>query len=139
MYKFPLIDYDLIMKNKSKTFCILFFVSGIFSLNALAAPCDEDKGSASTQEEVPDNYIEFESVLDGRCQILSARGKLRVVKNTHPNKAIKYRFTRLFAGKRQAGLAMGTIEADGKPVKLGCTKVDGKDQTWEIKVVSFVE
>ncbi|MFK8067208.1 MAG: hypothetical protein AB8D52_03090 [Gammaproteobacteria bacterium] len=137
--QFPLIDYDLAMKNKSNTFYVFFLVAGLFSLNAFSAPCDEKKESMSTQNEAPDEFIEFESVNDGRCQNLSTRGKLRVVKNNHPDKAIKYRFNRLFAGKRQAGMAMGTIEADGKPVKLGCTKVDGKDQTWEIKVVSFVE
>lgn len=121
-------------------YLFLGILFGIISFSAFAVPCDANSESDLTStEKLPEDYIEFESVLDGKCQNLSIRGKLRVVKNHHPDKTIKYRFYRIFAGKRQAGMAMGRIEPGEGPVKLGCTKVDGHDQTWEIKVVTFVE
>lgn len=109
-----------------------------FSTAVSAEPCDETSQVTSTSED-PANYLEFSSVLDGKCQILSEGGKLRVVKNIHPDKNIRYRFVRMFSGKPQAGLVIGTIEHGNKPVKLGCTRVDGRDQSWEVKIARFIE
>jgi len=121
----------------------LFLFTIFLPLTAISAPCDEMAATATasvdTSEQTPEDFLEFESVLDGKCQILSKGGKLRTVINNHPDKAIKYRFNRMFAGKRQASMAAGTIKPGKKPVKLGCTEVDGYEQTWEIKVVKFVE
>jgi len=118
----------------------LFLLTIFLPLTAISAPCDEmAAASVDTTEQSPEDFLEFKSELDGKCQILSSGGKLRTVKNNHPDKAIKYRFNRMFAGKRQASMAVGTIEPGEKPVKLGCTEVDGYEQTWEIKVVKFVE
>ncbi len=121
----------------------LFLFTISLPLAAIGAPCDEMTAVASTSidtaEQSAEGFLEFESVPDGRCQILSKGGKLRTVINNHPDKAIKYRFTRMFAGKRQASMAAGIVEPGDKPVKLGCTEVDGYEQTWEIKVVKFIE
>jgi len=116
-------------------------IVGLLAFTGLkAAPCDKTPTEPTkTQEKSPGDYLEFYSVLDGKCQILSNCGKLRLVKNNHPDKAIKYRFNRIFAGKRQASMTIGVLEPGGKPVKLGCTKVDGREQTWEISVAKFVE
>ena len=143
LYINHLIDYDQLMKNKSKFINTIFLLIGFLPLAVFSAPCDEMAAASATgnntKEQPPEDYIEFESVLDGRCQILSKGGKLRTVINNHPDKTIKYRFTRMFAGKRQASMAAGTIKPGEKPVKLGCTEVDGHEQTWEIKAVTFVE
>lgn len=140
LYINHLIDYYPPMKNKSKFINTIFLLISFLPLAVFSAPCDEMATSGSnTQEQAPENFIEFYSVPDGKCQILSRHGKLRLVKNNHPDKNIKYRFNRMFAGKRQASVAAGIIEPGEKPVKLGCTEVDGHEQTWEIKVVKFVE
>lgn len=83
-------------------------------------------------------YLEFESKADGRCQILSDGGKLRVMRNVHAERAIAYRLTRIFVGVRQ-GLAQGIAPAGGEAVKLGCTRVDGRDQEWSIERAVFTE
>ena len=85
----------------------------------------------------PAAYLEFESHLDGRCQILSAGGKLRVLRNTHAARPIAFRLIRTFAGVRQTGRAMGVAGPDGEPVKLGCTRVDGRLQDWRVERAEF--
>ena len=128
------------MKNKPKLFCLIFLFIALLPPAVVSTPCEQMAATAiDTEEQAPEEYLEFSSELDGKCQNLSSGGKLRIVKNNHPDKKIKYRFNRMFAGKRQAGMAVGVIEPGEKPVKLGCTKVDGHEQTWEIKVVKFVE
>ena len=84
-------------------------------------------------------YLAFETVLDGRCQILSAGGKLRLVSNTHPDRAIRYRLVRVFAGKPQAGRVTGTLGPGEGPIKLGCTLVDGREQNWAIVTAAFTD
>ncbi len=81
-------------------------------------------------------YLELESVLDGRCQILSEGGKLRVLHNRHGSSTIAYRLLRTFAGKQQ-GLSVGEIAANAEPAKLGCTRVDGRPQDWLVERASF--
>lgn len=78
-------------------------------------------------------YLEFEEVGDGKCHILSEGGKLLVMHNRHPDKAINYRLIRFFADVRQWGRATGTASPTDGPVKLGCTQVDGRQQRWEIE------
>ncbi len=136
LYINHLIDYYPPMKSKPKLLSLIFI--GFFPLAAFSTPCDQ-LASTDETEKAPEEYLEFSSELDGKCQILSKGGKLRIVKNNHPDKTIKYRFNRMFAGKRQASMAAGIIEPGDNPVKLGCTEVDGHEQTWEIKVVKFVE
>ncbi len=83
-------------------------------------------------------YLEFESKADGRCQILSDGGKLRVMRNAHAERAIAYRLTRIFVGVRQ-GLSTGVAPPGGEEVKLGCTRVDDRAQEWSIERASFTE
>lgn len=84
------------------------------------------------------SYLTFESVSDGRCQILSEGGKLRIMHNRHPRSAIRFRLMRVFAGKPQ-GLSTGTAETGEQPTKLGCTRVDGREQDWIIERASYLE
>lgn len=95
-----------------------------------AAACT---GSADEQAAA---HLEFESVLDGRCQILSDGGKLRVMRNNHADRPIRYRLTRVFVGKAQ-GLSVGVAPPAGETVKLGCTKVDGRLQEWVVERAEF--
>ena len=71
----------------------------------------------------------FESVNDGRCQILSDGGKLRILRNTHDERDIDYRLTRMFAGHHlksfvNDGNSIGTIEWTriGRSIKNVITK-----------------
>ncbi|MGB1879384.1 MAG: hypothetical protein ACPHTD_01585, partial [Gammaproteobacteria bacterium] len=54
--------------------------------------------NVAAEAENAEDYLEFESVPDGRCQILSMGGKLRVLHNRHPELAIRFRLVRMFAG-----------------------------------------
>ncbi len=82
------------------------------------------------------SYLLVETVPDGRCHNLSEGGKLVVLRNTHPTKSIRYRLLRLFIGRPQ-GLMDGSITTADGPQKLGCDKVGGRAQTWQIKRASF--
>ena len=82
-------------------------------------------------------HLVFESVGDGRCQNLSDGGKLRVLRNLHPERAISFRLVRLFAGEHPQGLTTGLAPAGGEPVPLGCTLVDGRTQDWRVDKARF--
>jgi hypothetical protein len=111
----------------------------ILSLSFLAfatiVPASSDV-PASTESAAP--FLEFESVIDGKCHNLSEGGKLRVMHNRHPSQAIKYRLIRVFAGKPQAGRAMGVIGPE-QSRKIGCTLLDNREQTWVVDRADFTE
>lgn len=92
--------------------------------------------NASSGSDDAARFVEFESVPDGRCQILSDGGKLRILRNTHDARAINYRVVRIFAGNHRQGLADGIAPA-GETVKLGCTRVDGREQNWTLHRARF--
>ncbi|MCC7411288.1 MAG: hypothetical protein IT495_06620 [Gammaproteobacteria bacterium] len=94
---------------------------------ALPAATPQAAGPATAAQ-----YLELSSVADGKCQIMSAGGKLRLMRNTHPNRALAYRLVRMFADKPQAGLVVGRLEPGEPPIKLGCTRIDGREQRWDI-------
>lgn len=104
-------------------------LAGCLAAWAQAAPANATDDS--------DQYLAFESVGDGRCQILSDGGKLRILRNLHPERAIRYRLLRLFAGGHPQGLTAGTAPAGGEPVPLGCTLVDGRVQDWQLVKAHF--
>lgn len=97
----------------------------------LAATASEAPGPAAA-------HLEFESVLDGRCQILSDGGKLRVMRNTHATRTIRYRLTRVFVDTAQ-GLSVGEAPAAGEDIRLGCTRVDGRPQDWTVERAEFTD
>lgn len=90
------------------------------------------------QEKTAADYLEFASELDNECQKRSPSGRLRLVRNLHPEKTIKYRFVRIFTNVRQPGFTRGTLEPNDEPTQLGCTKISGRDQTWEIVKAEFI-
>jgi hypothetical protein len=99
----------------------------------LAAPV-----SGASQDEAR-NYLELRSDPDGRCQILSQGGKLRVLSNRHPGRAIKYRLIRVFGPAKPQGYVVGIAPSDGSVVKLGCTLVDGRAQDWRLERAQFID
>jgi hypothetical protein len=125
----PVPSYTAVMQFIS-TSSALFFgaVMALLISWPQAAVADESAGAAS--------YLVFESVADGRCQILSNGGKLRVLRNQHAQTAIDFRLMRVFAGKPQ-GLSTGIAEPGATPFKLGCTRVDGRAQDWVIERARF--
>lgn len=107
-------------------------------LVALFALCGTATSAADGTAVVPaGDYLELESVVDGRCQILSEGGKLRVLRNTHPERAVAYRLLRVFAGDHPQGLVTGVAPPGSAVVKLGCTKVDGRVQDWQVQRADF--
>ena len=92
---------------------------------------------ASTDEPTPPQLLEFQSEPDGRCQILSEGGKLRVLYNRHASRAIDYRLIRVFGDGHRQGRVVGTAPAGGERVPLGCTRVDGHPQDWQLERANF--
>lgn len=82
-------------------------------------------------------FLEFQSEPDGRCQVLSAGGKLRVLYNRHESRAIDYRLIRVFGNGHRQGRVVGTAPAGREPVPLGCTRVDGRPQDWQLERATF--
>ena len=82
--------------------------------------------------------LQFERRDDGKCHILSEGGKLMVMHNKHADKTISFRLIRYFAGVRQQGRVTGTTTPGEGEIKLGCTLVDGREQTWKIERAKFV-
>lgn len=102
---------------------------------ALAGPADAGEHGPSGEAA---SHLEFESVADGRCQILSAGGKLRLVHNRHAERGIDFRLLRMFAGNHPQGLVVGQLPAGAEPMKLGCTRVDGRPQDWVIQRARYM-
>lgn len=101
-------------------------------LAGVALPCPAE----TRDESDPLAWLRFETVLDGRCHNLSEGGKLVVLHNDHPARTIRYRLQRVHVGRPQ-GLVDGSI-ASGEPAqKLGCDKVGGRAQGWQIKRAQF--
>ncbi len=90
----------------------------------------EDSGAAVS-------FLSFENRIDGRCHNLSEGGKLTVMHNNHPKKAIQFRLIRYHVDVPQWGRATGTAVPGESPVKLGCTLVGGREQRWVIERAQF--
>lgn len=93
--------------------------------------------AAGADQDSAANFIEFESVADGRCQVLSEGGKLRLLHNRHGERAVAYRLIRVFGQGHRQGQVVGTAPAGGEPVPLGCTRVDGRPQDWALERATF--
>ncbi len=89
-------------------------------------------------EETAAAALRIVSVPDGRCHILSEGGELTVLHNDNPSRTIRYRLVRLFVDRPQ-GLMDGEIPPGPEPVKLGCSKVGGRAQTWQVKRADFAQ
>jgi len=101
---------------------------------------DESPDPAAVSVDGPEDasaYLEFENKLDGKCYILSSGGKLTLMHNRHPERAIRYRLMRVFAGRPQGSFAVGTLAAGAEPIKLGCSEVDGRPQEWTVVRAEF--
>lgn len=85
------------------------------------------------------NFVRFELIPDGRCQILSAGGKLRVLYNLHHSQAIEYRLIRTFAGSHPQGRVVGVAPAESAAIKLGCSEVGGRPQDWVLERAKFTD
>lgn len=100
-------------------------------------------GAAASSVQAADStaadHLVFSTQFDARCHNLSEGGKMTMMANTHPDKAIRYRLIRMFMEAPQAGRAIGVIEPGTEPTKLGCDKVDKRPQTWRVERAEFVE
>lgn len=96
------------------------------------------KGSADEPARPAASFLAFETVPDGKCQILSEGGKLTLLRNTHPSSTIRYRLLRLFVARPQ-GMMDGEIKSAEGVQKLGCDKVGGRAQTWQVERARFAQ
>jgi hypothetical protein len=103
------------------------FLSGLV-LCAAPVLAEGTAGSLLALEEVP----------DGRCQILSEGGKLVLLRNLDPARTVRFRLVRRFTDVPQGRLD-GALAAGDAPLKLGCSRVDGRVQSWSVERASFAE
>ncbi len=123
------------LRKESMFKTITFLLAGLTFMGGYTAQAAEAPGSAA---ENPADFLEFISELDNECQKRSPGGRLRLVRNLHPEKPIKFRFVRVFSKVKQPGFARGTLQPGEEPTQLGCTKISGRDQNWEIVKVEFL-
>ena len=116
--------------NLKTTTILLGLLALVAALPNASLAVDKELGEAA-------KYLRFEAVDDGKCHILSECGKLMVRHTAHEEKAINFRLIRYFADVRQQGRATGIAAPGEKPVKLGCTLVDGRAQHWTIERAHF--
>ena len=113
--------------NPSHDFRLLMVLSGLWAL----------PGVAQTDAAARDRLV-LESRSDGKCQNLSEGGKLVVLKSLDGERAITYKLVRYFADVPQS-TPVGRISPDTPEQPLGCNRVDGRPQRWEIRNASFEE
>lgn len=106
---------------------ILPFLLAALSITTLEAQGEEDAT----------RYVEF--AFDFHAQCVSRNGKMQQLVNAHPDRAIKVYLYRYFGGKRQPGRTAHTLKAGAGPEDLGCTLIDGQEQSWEIVKAKFEE
>lgn len=107
------------------------------SLAVIIVPRARAADPAETRDaSEPLDWLRLETVLDGRCHNLSEGGKLIVMHNDHPSRTIRYRLLRLHVDRPQ-GLMDGSIQPGEPAQKLGCDRVGGRPQTWQIKRAQF--
>lgn len=95
---------------------------------ALSAPVFSGESAGS--------YLNIAPQHDGKCQNLSEGGKLVVLRNTHPARSIRFRLVRYFKGVPQSRI-VGAVAPGEEGQKLGCNRVDGRDQSWKIERAEF--
>lgn len=113
-------------------------IPALWTAALLLALCDAAAATPATGSDEAAAALVFEEQLDGKCQILSEGGKLVVLRNTHVDRAVRYRLIRLFADVPQSRI-VGEIEPAGVPQKLGCNRVGGRRQSWTIERAALVE
>lgn len=120
-----------------KKFCRLPLVTlagaAALSLATTAALAGQNGGKPGDAK----SFLELKKQPDNHCMLRDPRGKLVVLINQHPSKAIGYRIVRLFAGHVQPGLTVGVIAANSDPVALGCSIIDNREQRWEVRSAHF--
>jgi len=106
--------------------------AGALSLSATAAKADQNATTGKAM-----GFLELQAKLDNRCMLRDPRGKLIVLVNKHPSKAIRYRVVRIFAGHIQPGMGIGVIAAGGASIPLGCSMIDQRKQQWKLRSAQF--
>jgi hypothetical protein len=107
---------------------------GLFLVSGYAVASAESKPMRGEQAQ---DHLEFLEQQDMRCYNLSPGGQLRLLKSSHPSHRIRFRLVRYFAAIKQPGFVEGTLEPAGSRA-LGCTRVDGREQRWEIYTAHFI-
>ena len=82
--------------------------------------------------------LRMEARPDGKCYNLSEGGKLVVLVSSEPTRTIRYKLRRFFAGVPQS-TPVGRIAPNEPEQALGCNRVDGREQRWEVKEATFEE
>lgn len=93
-------------------------------------------GLAAAPKDPAKPYLSLTPQNDGKCQILSEGGKLVVLRNTHPDRSIRFRLIRYFMDVPQSRV-VGAIAPGDEGQKLGCSRVDGREQFWKIERADF--
>lgn len=95
------------------------------------------------QDDAPDGaesaaaQVVFTLEDNARCQNLSPGGKMTLVSNSHPQRGVRVRLVRHFAGAPQPGRVDALLVPGEAPRQLGCSEVDGRPQEWKLVSAAF--
>lgn len=96
-------------------------IAALLLLAALPAAAEADAA----------DYLEMYKQNANICLTLN-RGKMVMLRNINPEHSINYRMARYLAGVRQGGLTVDSIEPGDEGQALGCERIDGLEQKWEL-------
>ncbi len=103
----------------------------------LLAPIATSLAGGEAMGKPASESLGFKSVPDNHCQQRDHHGQLALLINLDPSRTIRYRLSRYYSNRRQPGIARGNI-APGEEVKLGCTRIHGREQVWKITRAEFL-
>jgi len=105
------------------------------TIMVLVAPVFSTADSSDTAEDAVKNHLEF--VIDFGANCTSRNAKQILIQNHHPSRSIKVKLFRFFGDVRQPGRASYILESGEEPLALGCDKIQGQSQRWEIHKADF--
>ncbi|MBX2869447.1 MAG: hypothetical protein KTR18_12270 [Acidiferrobacterales bacterium] len=109
---------------------ILVFLTFLLIPTATLADSSGTAGSAIDQ-------LEFVTDFGANC--VARNAKQILIQNIHPSKPVTVKLFRYFGDVRQPGRASYTLSPGDEPLALGCDKIQGRAQRWEIHKAEFAE
>lgn len=94
--------------------------------------------SANLAADDHDSLEYLEIVTDFGADCVSRNALQLLIVNTHPTRPIKAKLFRYYGDVRQPGRSAYVLEPGDDPLALGCDKIQGRAQYWEITTSNYV-
>jgi len=104
---------------------------------ALSFPALATNTDNNIQNTVENAESHLEFITDFGADCVSRSAKQILIQNHHASKSVKVKLFRFFGEVRQPGRAVYVLPAGEEPLALGCDKIQGRVQRWEINKAEF--